>query len=46
MKNETYNANILSNMFESKCSDAVKKRLQVLVDVYEKKGWFEMSTFQ
>lgn len=40
IKDEKTSTQLLTNFFESKCTDAMVKRYQVLVDIYVKKGWF------
>lgn len=37
---ESSTTEIINGVFESGCSNAIKQKLQVLIDVYEKKGWF------
>lgn len=40
MKDEKTSSELLGNFFDGKCTDAIIKRYQVLVNMYERKGWF------
>lgn len=40
IKNEESSEELKNVVFESECTDAMKRKLQVLIHVYEKRGWF------